>query len=152
MSHLVSIFAATNVNSNLISIYFNNFYMLFKLADKVNIHSGFDIGVQQKSKGSSDYASWYSPVIIAQYAATSKIHLATRYEYYSDRDGVIIATGTSNGFQTHGYSVNFDYLPADNIMFRIEARSLNSKDDVFMKNANPTNNNVFLTTALAISF
>ena len=132
--------------------YFNDFYALFKLTDKVNIHSGFDIGAQQKSKGSSNYSVWYAPIIIAQYMVSSKIHLAARGEYYNDKNGVIIATATPNGFQTFGYSANFDYLPADNVMFRIEARSLNSKDEVFLKNNNPTTNNFFMTTSLAISF
>ena len=37
-------------------------------------------------------------------------------------------------------------------MFRLEARDLNSKDAVFLKNNDPSNQNVFLTTSLAISF
>ena len=40
----------------------------------------------------------------------------------------------------------------DNVMFRLEARTLNSKDDIFLKNNDPNNQNVFLTTSLAISF
>ena len=73
-------------------------------------------------------------------------------EYYSDEKGVIIASGTPNGFQTYGFSANFDYLVSDNVMFRIEARNLSSKDEVFLKAGNPTDNNTFLTTSLAISF
>lgn len=132
--------------------YFNNFYALFNLSEKVAIHTGFDIGIQQTTKGSSDYDVWYSPVIIAQYKATEKIQLAARAEYYQDKEGVIIATGTENGFKTYGYSANFDYLPANNVMFRIEARTLNSRDNIFLRNNDPSNSNVFLTTALAISF
>lgn len=132
--------------------YFNNFYGQFKVSEKVNLTAGFDIGAQQSVNGSSDYDVWYSPVFIAQYKPITKIQLAARAEYYQDKQGVIIATGTPNGFKTFGFSANFDYLPADNVMFRIEARTLNSKDDIFLRNDVPTNNNVFLTTALAISF
>jgi hypothetical protein len=132
--------------------YFNNFYALFKVSEKVNIHTGLDIGAQQSSNGSSDYDVWYSPVVIAQYKPTAKIQLAARGEYYGDEKGVIIATGTPNGFKTYGLSANFDYLPADNVMFRIEARTLNSEDDIFLKDNLPNNQNVFLTTSLAISF
>ena len=132
--------------------YFNNFYGQFKVTEKVNLTAGFDIGAQQSVNGSSDYDIWYSPVFIAQYKPVSKIQLAARAEYYQDKQGVIIATGTPNGFRTYGFSANFDYLPADNVMFRIEARSLNSKDDIFIRNYAPTNNNIFITTALAISF
>lgn len=132
--------------------YFNNFYGLFKVSEKLNLTAGFDIGAQQSVNGGSDYDVWYSPVLIAQYKPLAKIRLAARAEYYQDKRGVIIATGTENGFKTCGFSANFDYLPADNVMFRIEARTLNSKDDIFVRNDSPTNNSVFITTALAISF
>ena len=78
--------------------------------------------------------------------------MAARGEYYGDEKGVIIATGTPNGFKTYGFSANFDYLTTDNVMFRIEARTLNSKDEIFLKDNLPSNQNVFLTTSLAISF
>ncbi|WP_134355777.1 porin [Flavobacterium psychrophilum] len=131
--------------------YFNNFYGQFKVTEKTSMIAGFDIGAQQAAKGSSNYNVWYSPILVAQYKPTSKIQLAARGEYYNDAKGVIIATGTPNGFKTFGFSTNFDYLPAENVMFRIEARTLNSKDNVFLKGNNPTDNNVFVTTSLAIS-
>mgnify|MGYP003601791221 CR=1 FL=1 len=132
--------------------YFNNFYGQFKVSDKTNLVAGFDIGSQEIGGDESGSDTWFSPVIIAQYKPTAKIQLAARGEYYQDEKGVIIATGTPNGFKTFGYSANFDYLVSDNVMFRIEARSLNSKDEIFLKDGNPTDNNTFLTTSLAISF
>lgn len=132
--------------------YFNNFYGQFKVAEKVNLTTGFDIGSQQSAKGSDKYDVWFSPVLILQYKPTDKIQLATRGEYYSDEKGVIIATETPNGFKTYGFSANFDYLVTDNVMFRIEARNLSSKDEIFTKNNLPTDTNTFVTTALAISF
>ena len=132
--------------------YFNNFYGQFKVSDKTSLTAGFDIGSQQAANKSQKYDIWYSPVVILQYKPTAKIQLAARGEYYQDEKGVIIASGTPNGFQTYGFSANFDYLVTDNVMFRIEARNLNSKDDVFLKNGNPTDTNTFLTTSLAISF
>jgi hypothetical protein len=132
--------------------YFNNFYGQFSVSKKTSIVAGFDIGVQQKLRGSNDYDMWFSPVIIAQYKPSAKTQVAARGEYYSDKNGVMIATGTTNGFKTYGFSANFDYLVVENVMFRIEARSLNSKDAVFFKNNNPTNSNVFVTTSMAISF
>nr|WP_315140856.1 porin [uncultured Flavobacterium sp.] len=131
--------------------YFNDFYGTFKVSEKTSVIAGFDIGAQQSAKGSSDYDVWYTPSAVIQYKPTDKIQLAARGEYYQDKKGVIIATGTPNGFKTFGFSANFDYLVANNIMFRLEARSLNSKDDIFLKSNNPTNSNVFVTTSLAIS-
>ncbi|MFV8333300.1 porin [Flavobacterium sp. GSP14] len=132
--------------------YFNNFYALLNVSEKVTIHAGFDIGAQQNAYKSDKNDVWFSPVVIAQIKPTAKIQLAARAEYYSDEKGVIIASTTPNGFKTYGFSANFDYLPTDNLIFRIEARSLSSKEDIFVKNNLPNNQNVFLTTSLAISF
>lgn len=62
--------------------------------------------------------------------------IAARAEYYSDKNEVIIATGTANGFQTFGYSVNLDYLIADLMLWRMEVRGLQSKDSIFMQKIN----------------
>ena len=132
--------------------YFHNLYGQFQLTDKFGLIAGFDIGAEQKTKGSESYNSWYTPVLIAKYALTSRASLTARAEYYADEDGVIIATGTPNGFKTFGYSVNFDYAIYNNVVWRVEARTLESKDDIFMKDGNPTANNTFIGTALAISF
>lgn len=132
--------------------YFHNLYGQFQLNDKWGLTAGFDIGAEQKSKGSESYNCWYSPVLIAKYKATDKINIAARGEYYSDKNGVIIATGTPNGFQTFGYSVNLDYNIYDNVVWRIEARNLSSKDEIFMKNGDPVKQNFVAVTALAISF
>lgn len=132
--------------------YFNNFYGQFKVSDKTSITAGFDIGSQQSSNQSDKYNTWFSPVLIVQYKPTAKIQIAARGEYYDDEKGVIIATETENGFKTYGFSANFDYLFSDTVLFRIEARNLTSKDEVFLKNGSPTDTNTFLTTSLAISF
>lgn len=132
--------------------YFNNFYAQFDLSKKVGIIAGFDVGLEQKLKHSSEYNTWYSPVLIVRYLPTSKLRLAARAEYYSDEKQIIVYTGTSNGYQTQGYSLNVDYLPIENVMFRLEARTFKSKDDVFQLNNKASNMNYFFTTALAIAF
>ena len=132
--------------------YFNNLYAQFQITKKLGVVAGFDIGMQQMKKDTSAYNNWYSPVLIIQFKPTEKIRIAARGEYYSDEKGVIIATGTPNGFQTIGYSLNFDYLPADNVMFRIEGRGLSSKDKIFSMDNKPSTENYFITTSLAISF
>ena len=132
--------------------YFHNFYGIFQLNNKFSATIGFDIGAEQKNRGSSAMNSWFNPTVIFKYTPTSKTAVAIRAEYYDDKNGVIIATGTPNGFKTWGFSTNFDYNIANNILWRFEARTLNSKDNIFTRNGNSVNNNVFLTTALAISF
>jgi hypothetical protein len=132
--------------------YFHNFYGIFQLSDAFGLTAGFDIGAEQKAKGSDSYNSWYSPVLISKYAFSNKFSVSARGEYYADKNGVIIATETENGFKTMGYSVNFDYNIYSNVVWRVEARSLNSKDDIFVKNGDARATNTFVTTALAISF
>jgi hypothetical protein len=132
--------------------YYNNFYALLNPTDKFRITLGFDYCMEQKSKGSSDYNSLYSPVMILRYQCSDKWAFAVRGEFYNDEKGILIATGTPNGFQTSGYSINLDYKISDNAMWRIEGRGLNSKDKIFTLDKKPSIQNYFITTSLAISF
>ncbi|MBZ5858611.1 porin [Flavihumibacter profundi] len=131
--------------------YFHDVYGIFSLG-KLGVIAGFDIGQEQVSKGSSDLNTWYSPILILKYSLSGKWAMAARMEYYQDEHGVIIATGTPNGFKTTGFSLNLDYLPVSNAVVRIEARSLNSKDDIFVKDGQLKAGNTAVTASIAVSF
>lgn len=134
--------------------YFHNLYAIYQANDKIGLTAGFDIGAEQKAKGSSRYSIWYTPVLIAKYAPNEKLGLTARGEYYQDEDGVIVATGTANGMQTFGFSLNTDYSILPNLLWRTEIRNLtNRKDAIFLDRDNNFNKNSFtVTTAVAISF
>lgn len=132
--------------------YFHNLYGIFQLSDKVEATLGFDIGQQQATKGGSKMNTWYSPVAIIRYVPVNQWAVAVRGEYYSDEKGVIIYTGTPNGFKTAGVSANVDYLPVKNMALRVEGRWLNSKDNIFLKNATTTGSNTAVTFSAAVSF
>jgi hypothetical protein len=132
--------------------YFHNFYGIFQITPLWAVTTGFDIGAEQKAKGSNDYNIWYSPILILKFTPNSKNNIAARVEYYRDKKGVIIVTHTPNGFQTWGYSINYDYLVRSNIMWRIEARGFSGKDKIFQKEGKAASKNFFLTTSLAVSF
>jgi hypothetical protein len=132
--------------------YFHNFYAIFQLSAKIGLTVGFDYGVQQKSSNTASTNPWMSPVIIARFSLTDKVAVAVRGEYYEDKAGVIIRTGTPNGFKTTGLSANFDYQIRSNALWRVEIRSLMSKDEIFTRNNETTKNNTFVSTSLAISF
>lgn len=132
--------------------YFNNFYGQFQLTKKFGLIAGFDIGTQQRNKGSSDYDFWFSPVIIGQFAINKTWKTALRAEYYQDETGIIIPTSTPNGFKTTGLSLNLDYSPTQNIICRLEGRLLNSKDNIFKNKTSLTNNNFIIGTSIAIRF
>ncbi|WP_375562386.1 porin [Bernardetia sp. OM2101] len=132
--------------------YFHNFYTQIDFSDKFGVIAGFDVGVEQKEKGSSEYNTWYSPILIAKYNFNEKISLATRIEHYNDKEGVIIPKTTQNGFQMTGFSINFDYNVTKNLLWRVEYRNLNSQDNFFVKNNDLVSTNQFLGTSLAMSF
>ncbi|MEX6687720.1 porin [Danxiaibacter flavus] len=133
--------------------YFNDLYGIFQFNGKFSAAAGIDYGLEQKSKGSSAMNTWYSPAVILKYTFDNKNAIAVRGEYYNDENGVIISSGTPNGFKTFGYSINYDRSIYNKAVWRIEVRNLNSKDDIFVKqDRSLTANDLFITTALAISF
>lgn len=132
--------------------YFHDFYGTFQVSKNVGITVGVDYGVEETSPETSSTNRWISPIIIAKFTLSDKLALAVRGEYYDDEDGVIIATGTPNGFKTTGISTNFDYQFNANALWRVEVRHFTSKDAVFEDGNDVSKNNTFVTTALAISF
>ncbi len=134
--------------------YFHNFYAIYNITDKFGLTLGVDVGTEQKAKGSKQYNVWYTPVLIARYQPIEQLALAARFEYYSDRNGVIIATGTPNGFETFGYSLNVDVIPFANAMIRMEGRLFQSrKDETFTdRKGNPTQLNPSVGLSFAYAF
>jgi hypothetical protein len=132
--------------------FYHNFYAIAQLTDVLGLTAGFDYGTQQKLSGQSDKSEIFAPVLIAQYKFQPKWAVAGRVEFYKDSDGIIINTGTPNGFSTTGYSINIDYAPVSNATFRIEGKTYDSKDQIFIRNNNAVNYNTSLTASLALSF
>lgn len=132
--------------------YFHDFYGIFQLNNKVALTVGFDIGAEQIAKGSKRYHAWYSPIALLKVSPDEKNNIAARLEYYSDPHGIIIPTGTPNGFKTWGYSLNYDRAIRDNITWRMEARGFSGKDKTFERKTGLTNTNFCIATALAIAF
>jgi len=132
--------------------YFNNFFGQFQFTKKFGLIAGFDIGVQQQTIHSTQYDLWYSPVIIVRYAFANKWTTALRAEYYQDETGIIIPTGTTNGFKTSGLSLNLDYSPTDNLFCRIEGRWLNSRDKIFEQGNSLSNDNFIIVSSIALRF
>lgn len=132
--------------------YFHNFYTQLQCSDQFGLTLGFDIGAQQQAVGSSKLNTWYSYALIGKYQATAKMAFAARAEYYSDAHQVIIATGTQEGAQIYGLSINVDYLIADHALWRIEGKNLLGKNDSFLHNYKTGNNLFILTTSLALAF
>lgn len=132
--------------------YFHNTYGIFQFSEKIGLILGFDIGQEQASKGSSKLYTWYSPVGIVRITPDKNWAIGLRGEYYSDKHGVIISTGTVNGFQTFGASVNVDRNIGGNFLWRTELRTLNNNDKIFGRANNLSKSNTTLTTSFALTF
>ncbi|NOT38118.1 MAG: porin [Saprospiraceae bacterium] len=126
--------------------HFHNFYLQYEPSDRFGIIAGFDIGSEKIL--SNKFDSWYTPVIILRQRTSKNTVVAFRAEYYSDRNELIIASGTANGFQTFGLSTNFDFEVNDRLKCRIEGKMYNSKDKIFSNNT--SNDNYSITTNLTI--
>jgi len=137
---------------------FNNLYAQLQVTERFGVIVGCDIGMEQAASGDSlptgqaGSSTWVTPIVIPRYKLGDKSYLAARVEYYQDEKGVIIATGTPNGFTTLGYSLNFDRWVSPNFLWRIEARSLNSEDKIFVDaDGKATTSNTFFTASLCIT-
>ena len=140
------------LNAVRVNRFYHNFYAIAQLTDQFGLTAGFDYATQQKVKGQAAKSEILSPVLIAQYKIDPKWAVAGRAEYYKDKDGVLIATGTLNGFKTMGYSLNLDYAPISNAVVRLEGKVYDSKDKIFVRDLSNVNHNASVTASIAVSF
>lgn len=127
---------------------FHNLYAQIQATETLGFLFGFDIG-SEKNK-SAKRSIWYSPVVISRIKLNNKNSLAARIEYYKDPNEVIISTNTLNGFQTLGYSLNYDYKLSEKLLFRVETKKFRSKDAIFPGKESPTKQNLSVTVALCL--
>jgi hypothetical protein len=111
---------------------FHNIYLQYEMTKSFGILAGLDIGAEKLN--SSKYGLWYSPVFIIRKTINKKSKIALRAEYYHDKNQIIIVTNTINGFQTFGFSFNFDYAVNRKMQFRVEGKNYQSKDNIFHNN------------------
>jgi hypothetical protein len=133
--------------------YYHNVYGIFNVSDKFGITAGFDYGMEQKEKGKNKLNNWYTGVVILKYSPDKTNSIALRGEYFQDENGVIIATGTPEGFKTFGWSVNYDRQLFANAVWRLELRSFHGKEEYFVKrDLSTTKSSPVVATAIALSF
>lgn len=132
--------------------HFHNFYSIIELSKKWGLTLGFDIGMEQAAKNTSQMNYWYSPALILRYIPSEVWAVAARAEYYSDKNGVIISPISSNKFQMSGISLNIDHTINQNLLWRIEGRWLQNKEPYFTKGQTLSMSSFFITTSMAINF
>ncbi len=126
---------------------FHNLYAIYDASPRWSFIFGFDIGTQKMKEATTSV--WYTPVFISKMNVTNKSKIATRLEFYNDKDKVIIPTLTPNGYQTFGASVNYDYQITPKILWRAELKKYHSKDHIFQYTGN-TNQQTTATSAIIV--
>ncbi len=134
--------------------YFHDFYGIFTLDEQWSLITAFDIGAEQKPAGEGGgYNVWLAPAVLVKYQYSPQFSMTGRWEYYQDKQGVIISTGTPHGFKTMGYSVNADYKVCPRVTLRAEVRQLQSRDAIFDESGQrQTDHNLMAATAIAVQF
>lgn len=127
---------------------YNNFYIKMQPSKRWGIIAGFDIGSEQKEKGSKNYNVWYSPVIIVRYAISESWFCAVRGELFNDEKNVLISIN-NKPFFTRGISFNLDCNIDKNLLWRMEARYLNSTERIFQKNTAAVKDNLAFLCGLS---
>jgi hypothetical protein len=128
---------------------FSDLYLVATLTEDWMLALVFDIGSQEQTGGGQD--TWHGGSIMIRHALNDQWSIAGRAEYFSDRNGVIIPTGTPGGFQTKSASVNVDYAPTQNLVWRVEARAFQSKDPLFATSSGGKKNDAFVSFSAAVS-
>jgi hypothetical protein len=131
--------------------FFHDLFVTFSVTDAIGLAAVFDVGTQERPD--DDSATWYGTALIARYAFAPGWAVAARGEVYHDPDQVLVVTGTPDGFQTAGASLNLDYAPAEGVLMRIEGRLLDSEDEVFPSETDDrSDRDPLLTTSIAFTF
>lgn len=134
--------------------FYHNFFGRVYLGKKWIIAPMVDIGmIENPTTGKLDY--WQSYGGSLRYALTDKWGIAGRYEYVHDPNSIIneIITNTPNGFQMRGSTLTLEYLPAEEVAVRFEARHSNSVDPIFFDHTGgKVKEDVFIMLAVAVKF
>ena len=131
--------------------FFNNVNVGYAFSDRFSMGASADYG-RQELFGSDEKGSWYAVMLLARYSLSSRFALAGRIEHYNDEDQIIVFTGTSNGFQTSSASLNFDYIPAPNFLWRFEARGYDAQGRIFYGEEETESSNLLLVTSFSVKF
>ncbi|GAB3530342.1 porin [Pontibacter brevis] len=128
---------------------FHNFNARCIFSDRFTVGASADYG-RQELFDSNEKGTWNAGLLVARYRLSDRFALAGRVDHYNDADQIIVKTGTAAGFQTSSASLNFDYIPAPDFLWRFEARGYGSKDNIFHGEDGSSRNNLLLVTSFSV--
>jgi hypothetical protein len=117
---------------------YHNFVFQWLKSDVWQYLASFDVGHQaQQNNNGTD--GWFATAVTVRRILNTDQSMALRMEHYSDRHQTTILTGTPNGFQVSGASMNFDQKLDNNVLWRTEIRGFYSKDEIYPQGLNHKN-------------
>jgi hypothetical protein len=136
--------------------YFHDFYITYAASQRLSLALVFDVGKQQSAQHQG-YDTWHAASAFVKCKLADKLSTTLRGEYYYAERGVLIRSimprALDTDFRVAGGSLNLDYAPASNVVFRVEGRYLNGRRGVFARADNADNRSYGnVTTSLALSF
>lgn len=137
--------------------YFHNFYVSYAATDRLSLAAIFDVGRQESEQRGGKADTWHTGAAFVRYKLTDKWSTTLRGEYYNADRGVIIASisprpGDSD-FRVKSASLNLDYVPTGNVIFRVEGRVVAARNNIFLQNDGNTSDSYGnVTSSIAISF
>ena len=139
--------------------YFHDFYVSYAATDRFSLALVFDVGKQESERRGGEADTWHTGAAFVRYKLADKWTTTLRGEYYNADRGVIISTispvATTNGtdLKVKGASLNLDYAPTSNVLFRVEGRVLDAESRIFeQKDGKTADSYGNVTSSIAISF
>jgi hypothetical protein len=93
---------------------------------------------------------WAGAAGYVKYALANNMAIATRYEYYDDRDGYTLAIYAPT--HVNEFTATFERLMAHHIISRFEYRRDMANQQLFFKGSNPVTSQNTLTAGLVMTF
>lgn len=132
--------------------YYNNFIAEWKPLEHLTLASSFDVAYQERAsredlvytdngpmyirKDSNAFRQVYVGNIWIAYKFLPEWRIGTRFERYLDREQMIVATGSKDGFQTGGATATLDYIPDPAVLVRFTYQYRRSMDPIYPHETN----------------
>ncbi|MBL7766252.1 MAG: porin [Chitinophagaceae bacterium] len=128
--------------------HYHNLYLQYQMFTSLGLTAGLDYGVDKYTP--VKYGHWLAPVVMLRYSFCKRWFMTARGEYFHDPQQVIVKTGSPNGLQVWGYSLNLDYQIRPHLMIRAEGKRFNAQRPVFSDAGVFVTNNSNLTLAMCV--
>ena len=137
--------------------YFHNFYASYAATDRLSLALVFDVGKQESERRGGKADTWHTGAAFVRYQLAPKWSATARAEYYHADRGVFIISGSplsgDPDFKVKAASLNLDYAPTANVVFRVEGRVMDAKRPIFeQRNSRTADSYGNLTSSIALSF